>query len=99
MAVTRLERKGQKNVSRAKARVRTIKRLSASPVLKNVDVEAIKAGWKKKETKADKKAETKVDEAKEAPKAKEKKETAPKAEKKVPAKKKTPTKKPSATKD
>jgi outer membrane biosynthesis protein TonB len=43
MAVTRLERKGRKNKSRAKARVATIKILNTTPVVKNVDIEAIKA--------------------------------------------------------
>ena len=110
MAVTRLERKGQKNVSRAKARVQTIKRLSAAPVMKNVDIEAIKAEFaKKKGAKAEKKVEeAKVEEVKETPKVEakkeaapkaEKKEAAPKAEKKDPAKKKAPAKKPAAKKD
>ncbi len=48
MAITRLERKGRKNISRAKARVNTIKRLNAVPPIKNVDVEAIKAEFEKK---------------------------------------------------
>ena len=47
MAITRLERKGRKNKSRAKARVATIKRLSSTPVIKNVDIEAIKASFEK----------------------------------------------------
>ena len=47
MAVTRLERKGRKNKAVAKKRTKTIKRLSATPVVKNVDVEAIKAEFKK----------------------------------------------------
>lgn len=72
MAVTRLERKGQKNVSRAKKRVQAIKRLNASPVIKNVDVEAIKAEWAKKGAHAKKKV--KVEEAKKSPVAEEKKE-------------------------
>ena len=42
MAITRLERKGRKNKSRAKNRIKTIKRLNAVPVIKNVDVEEIK---------------------------------------------------------
>ena len=87
MAVTRLERKGQKNVSRAKARVQTIKRLRAAPVIKNVDIEAIKAEFaKKKSGKAEKKVEAKVEEVKaveveETPKVEEKKKAAPKAKK------------------
>ena len=43
MAVTRLERKGRKNKNVAKKRVNTMKRLSTKPVIKNVDVDAIKA--------------------------------------------------------
>lgn len=43
MAVTRLKRKEKKNVARAKARVKEIKRLGLRPVIKNVDIEAIKA--------------------------------------------------------
>jgi hypothetical protein len=42
MAVTRLERKGRKNKNVAKNRVATIQRLSFVPVIKNVDVDAIK---------------------------------------------------------
>lgn len=45
MAVTRLKRKGAKNKSRAKTRTKTIQRLNAKPVYKNVDVEAVKAEW------------------------------------------------------
>lgn len=47
MAVTRLERKGRKNKARAKARVERIKLLNQRPVIKNVDVEAIKAEFAK----------------------------------------------------
>ncbi|MFT7232168.1 MAG: hypothetical protein ACI8TA_001384 [Cyclobacteriaceae bacterium] len=47
MAITRLERKGRKNVSRAKARVKTIKRLNSVPLIKNIDIEAIKAEFEK----------------------------------------------------
>ena len=42
MAVTRLERKGRKNKNVAKKRVATIQRLSFVPVIKNVDINAIK---------------------------------------------------------
>ena len=42
MAVTRLERKGRKNKNVAKKRVATIQRLSFVPVIKNVDIDAIK---------------------------------------------------------
>ncbi len=57
MAVTRLKRKEKKNVARAKARVKEIKRLGLRPVIKNVDVEAIKAEFAAKTSgKAEKKA-------------------------------------------
>ncbi|MFY0600738.1 MAG: hypothetical protein JXR03_13780 [Cyclobacteriaceae bacterium] len=61
MAVTRLERKGRKNKSRAKARVNTIKRLNSAPLIKNVDIEAIKAEFDSKNApkKSTKKAEVK----------------------------------------
>ncbi|MEO9477920.1 MAG: hypothetical protein ABJG41_20420 [Cyclobacteriaceae bacterium] len=103
MAVTRLERKGRKNKSRAKARVNTIKRLNSGPVIKNVDIEAIKAEFDKKPAKksAPKKAakeevkevvaEAVVEEtpkAEAAPAEEAKKEEKPKAKKKAPAKKK-----------
>ena len=42
MAVTRLERKARKNKNVAKKRVATIQRLSFVPVIKNVDIDAIK---------------------------------------------------------
>jgi hypothetical protein len=97
MAVTRLERKGQRNVAKAKARVKRIKFLSQRPVIKNVDVEAIKAEFAANVAKAEKKVEAKAEVAVvevEAP-AKEK---APKAEKKVAAKKPAAEKKPAAKK-
>ena len=42
MAVTRLKRKAKRNKSRAAARQARIKRLNTQPVIKQVDVEAIK---------------------------------------------------------
>ncbi len=48
MAVTRLQRKDQKNKYRANMRQATIKRLNAKPVIKNVDIEEIKASFAKK---------------------------------------------------
>ncbi|WP_187696587.1 hypothetical protein [Xanthovirga aplysinae] len=45
MAVTRLERKGLKNKARANNRKRVLKQQNAKPVIKQVDVEAIKAEW------------------------------------------------------
>lgn len=43
MAVTRLERKGRTNKARAGERKAAIKRLSATPVIKKVDIEELKA--------------------------------------------------------
>ena len=40
MAVTRLQRKGKKNKTRAAQRKNTIKRLTATPVIKNNPLEA-----------------------------------------------------------
>ena len=47
MAVTRLERKGRRNVSKAKRAKQVIKSLNAKPVIRNVDVEEIKKGFSK----------------------------------------------------
>ena len=67
MAVTRLKRKGKKNKSVAKRKTDDIKRLSASPVIKKVDVEEIKAEFEAK--KKGGKAKAKKEETPEAPKA------------------------------
>ena len=63
MTITRLERKGLRNVSRAKRKKQIIKSLSRIPVIKNVDVDAIKKEF-------DTKLKTKPDnkEKKESPK-------------------------------
>ena len=45
MAVTRLERKGRKNKAVAKKRVKNIQRLNEKPVIKKVDIEAIKTSF------------------------------------------------------
>lgn len=45
MAVTRLKRKGKRNKAVAGQRLSSIKLLTATPVIKNVDVEALKAGF------------------------------------------------------
>ena len=47
MAVTRLERKGRVNKARAKNLNAKIKNLTATPVIKKVDVEALKAEFNK----------------------------------------------------
>lgn len=88
MGVTRLKRKDRRNKSRANNRINKIKQLTAKPVIKNVDVEEIKAGFAKSGgSKASAKAE-KVETAKESPakaateeKASDKKEVAAKATK------------------
>ena len=88
MAVTRLERKGRKNKNVAKNRVATIQRLSFVPVIKNVDVDAIKKEFDAKKAKPAVKAK-KVEKTVEA-----KAEKSVKAEK--PAKAKAPKAKNSA---
>ena len=57
MAVTRLERKGRKNKNVAKKRVATIQRLSFVPVIKNVDIDAIKKEFHTRKLKATAKAD------------------------------------------
>ncbi len=55
MAITRLERKGLRNVSRAKRKKRIIKSLCKVPVIKNVDLDTIKKEFDlKSKTKSDK---------------------------------------------
>jgi len=66
MAVTQLARKGRVNKTRARQRQQLIKLLSAQPVIKNVDIEAIKQEFAAKKaalTKpvAKKKVEVKVE--------------------------------------
>ena len=73
MTITRLERKGLRNVSRAKRKKQIIKSLSRIPVIKNVDIEAVKKEFDSKlKTKSSNK------EKKESPKKTEKKPTAKK---------------------
>lgn len=67
MAVTRLKRKGRRNKLTASKRLSSIKLLTATPVIKNVDVEELKKGFsqtsdakpaaKAKKTEAKKEAE------------------------------------------
>ena len=47
MAVTRLERKGRVNKARAKNLNAKIKQLQATPVIKKVDIEELKAEFNK----------------------------------------------------
>jgi hypothetical protein len=48
MSVTRLKRKDRKNSNRANNRVAEIKRLTAQPVIKNIDIEAVKKSFEEK---------------------------------------------------
>lgn len=45
MAITRLKRKGRRNKSNSAKRTNAIKLLTSAPVIKNVDVEALKEGF------------------------------------------------------
>lgn len=78
MAVTRLERKGRKNKAKASKRNQSIKLLNRKPVIKNVDIEEIKAEFSKLGD--SKKAEPKAEKKEPVKKAAAKKEEAPKAE-------------------
>ncbi len=84
MAGTSLKRKARKNRVVAKKRVDNIKRLQQRPVIKNVDVEEIKAEFEKAEKKP---VAKKVEEAPKGSKAEAKKEEAPKAKKAAPKRK------------
>lgn len=53
MAVTRLKRKHRKNIARANNKQRVIKQLLSTPVIKNVDVEELKAQFANKEVAAE----------------------------------------------
>ena len=48
MAAIRLERKGLKNKARANNKQKKIKQLNTQPVVRKIDVEAIKAEWANK---------------------------------------------------
>ncbi len=65
MAITRLKRKAKRNKTRASVRQANIKRLNTKPVIKSVDVEAIKEEFEKKSSKPAKK-ETKKEDKSEA---------------------------------
>ncbi len=52
MAVTRLKRKDRRNFAKANARIATIKRLTQTPVIKNIDIEEIKKSFENKESKS-----------------------------------------------
>lgn len=90
MGVTRLKRKELRNRSKANARQKKIKQLTAVPVIKNIDIEAIKEEFEakasaKKQTSKDEKASAKAAKAESSPKEEAVKEEktsakAPKAE-------------------
>ena len=65
MAVTRLKRKARVNKSRAIVRKDTIKRLSATPIIKKVDIEELKASFAPAKKAAPKKKEAPAEEVKE----------------------------------
>ncbi len=52
MAITVLQRKNRKNYARAVNRQTVIKQLTRKPIIKTVDVEAIKAGFAEKKAAA-----------------------------------------------
>lgn len=56
MAVTRLKRKHRKNIARANNKQRVIKQLLSTPVIKNVDIEELKAQFTQKPAPAASKA-------------------------------------------
>jgi hypothetical protein len=94
MAVTRLVRKALRNRAVSSKRVNNIKRLTAKPVIKNVDIEQIKEEFANKKAKQATKKEAPVKEEAKAvvdtPIAGNKEKEAPKAETTAP---KTKTKK------
>lgn len=62
MAVTQLARKGRVNKTRSRQRKQLIKLLTATPVIKNVDIEVIKAEFDAKKNAAKPAAKKKVEE-------------------------------------
>lgn len=63
MAVTQLARKGRVNKVRSSQRKQQIKLLTAQPVIKNIDVEAIKKEFAEKKAGAKPASKKKVEEA------------------------------------
>lgn len=102
MASTRLVRKALRNRTVSKKRVSKIKRLTSKPVIKNVDIEQIKAEFASNKAKPTAKKEAPTKEVAEVatPEVKEEKKAAPKktAAKKTTAKAKE-EKKPKAKKE
>ena len=62
MAVTQLARKGRVNKARSAKRKQSLKLLTAKPVIKNIDVEAIKAEFEAKKGAAKTSSKKKVEE-------------------------------------
>ena len=63
MAVTQLARKGRVNKTRSRQRNQLIKLLTAQPVIKNVDIEAIKQEFAAKKAGSKPAAKKKAEEA------------------------------------
>ncbi|OEJ99984.1 hypothetical protein BFP71_10600 [Roseivirga misakiensis] len=80
MGVTRLKRKARRNKQTAAKRQNNIKQLTATPVIKNIDKEALIASFPKAEAP---KAEVKETKAEKSEEAKPKKAKAPKKEAKA----------------
>lgn len=57
MAVTRLKRKNMRNRAKANNRIAAIKQIAKTPVIRNVDIEAIKQKFAAKAGQAQPKAE------------------------------------------
>ena len=98
MAVTRLKRKALRNKSRAKVRAQNMKLQGHVPVIKQVDVEAIEAEFKKTPAKVAKPAKEKAVAEEVATPAKEAKVKEPVAKKPAAKKEKAPAKKAAAPK-
>ena len=63
MAVTQLARKGRVNKAKSAKRKQSLKLLTAKPVIKNIDVEAIKKEFEAKKSAAKPAAKKKAEEA------------------------------------
>ena len=61
MAVTQLARKGRVNKTRSRQRKQLLKLLTAQPVIKNVDIEAIKKEFESKKSAASSTSKKKVE--------------------------------------
>ncbi len=61
MAITRLKRKERRNLAKATDRLARIKQLTAKPIIKNIDIEAIKLEFIEKAAARAKAAEPKAE--------------------------------------